>query len=219
MKREPTASRPEAEAARDLLRLGQQGPLPAARARDERLARGGAGRRVGQDPDHGQADCPGRGDVRRRRRAHRPTHSTSNCTAPPARSTSTCSACRETAPDLDCRREREPSRADSSGIDFMLDEPVRGADERLAGRADDRDAAACAARRDRGATRRSCTVDNLGLDVDAVRGLEALDDPTRSSPRSTRAAAPSKTRSRPGHDRRRRSRSTSTSTCSAPPRS
>ena len=52
------AQGPATEAARDLLRLGQPRPLPRAGARDERVTRRCAARRVGQGPDHGQAACP-----------------------------------------------------------------------------------------------------------------------------------------------------------------
>ena len=50
------AARSETEAARGVLRLGQQGALPADRARAGRHARSGAAGRVGKDRDHGPAD-------------------------------------------------------------------------------------------------------------------------------------------------------------------
>ena len=60
--------RPEAQAPRGLLRLGQQGAVPDRRARARREPPGGRAGRVGKDPDHGQAARPRGCAVLRRRR-------------------------------------------------------------------------------------------------------------------------------------------------------
>ena len=96
-------------------------------------------------------------------------------------------------PDLDVG-ETEISRADSSGIDFILDEPVRGADddssvgptvETPQVRRGEGDTAELpvdslgrtqVVRRGEGDTA-ELPVESLGLDVDAVRAIDALDDP------------------------------------------
>jgi pilus assembly protein FimV len=78
------------------------------------------------------------------------------------------------APDLDLTSQ-ETSRADSSGIDFILDEPVRGADE-------DPSAGPTVETQQVHSRRVSedteeLPVESLGLDLDTLRGLESLDAP------------------------------------------
>jgi pilus assembly protein FimV len=80
-----------------------------------------------------------------------------------------------TLPDLDLSSgAAEPSRADSSGIDFILDEPVRGSDEDpTAGPTVE--TPQVHSRRVHEDTE-ELPVDKLGLDISALRGLESLDD-------------------------------------------
>ena len=67
--------------------------------------------------------------------------------------------------------EGEVSRADSSGIDFILDEPLHEADESVAPTVE-----TPRVRAETGAgDTQELTVDRLGLDVDSLRELEALD--------------------------------------------
>ena len=58
------AARSAAQAARDLLRLGQPRPLPRGGSRDAPRAGQHVRQRVGQGPHHGQADCARGSDVR-----------------------------------------------------------------------------------------------------------------------------------------------------------
>jgi pilus assembly protein FimV len=78
-----------------------------------------------------------------------------------------------TATDVDLGEEREPSTTDATGLDFILDDESRPA----AG--DSQVAPTIETPRVRGATSigsdtQELTVDNLGLDVDTLRELEAL---------------------------------------------
>ncbi len=109
------APRPQAQAARDLLRLGQSRPLPRGGARDECDAQGRATGRVGQDPDHGP---PARVRTIRCSRARRPATVTAEprhgaARPPTRRSTWSCRHWAPSArPDLDLSvREKRVVRA------------------------------------------------------------------------------------------------------------
>ena len=68
IQREPRSPRSQAQAPRSVLRLGQQGAVPHDGPRARGHARRSRAGRVGKDRHHGQADCPRRPDVLRRRR-------------------------------------------------------------------------------------------------------------------------------------------------------
>jgi pilus assembly protein FimV len=99
------------------------------------------------------------------------------------------------SPDLDLT-ERETSPADTSGIDFVFEDPTGGSkasDSQLLPTIETPRVRADASTGDT----QELTVDNLGLDVDALRELEALEDtlatPTRRPVEDTvetRAAKP-----------------------------
>jgi pilus assembly protein FimV len=78
------------------------------------------------------------------------------------------------APDLDLTAT-DTARVDSSGIDFILDEPVRGADDEP-GAGPTIETPQVHARRVNDDTE-ELPVERLGLDLDALRGLESLDAP------------------------------------------
>ena len=122
------ASRSQVEVARDLFRLGQQGSFPAARRRDERHARGSTRRRVGQDHDHGQADRAQRHDVHRRgAQLRRGARSGTERRDPRARHRPDGRRGIRRPTSTSARRKFRARTA--PGIDFILDEPVRGADD------------------------------------------------------------------------------------------
>jgi pilus assembly protein FimV len=78
--------------------------------------------------------------------------------------------------------EGEVSRADSSGIDFILDEPLHEAEEAVAPTVETPRVRAATGAGDT----QELTVDRLGLDVDSLRELEALDGgETVETPRAT----------------------------------
>ena len=91
----------------------------------------------------------------------------------------------EPKPDLDVG-EAAVSRADTSGIDFILDEPIRGAD-------DDSSTGPTVETPQvrRGEDTAELPVESLGLEVNSVRAIEALDAPDtivtnqRPKPRQT----------------------------------
>ena len=140
LEREPGPARSAPEAARDLLRLGQQGRVPADREGAGGHARPGSRRRVGQDRHHGQADLPGRAavrvDRRQRPRRGRPGRPQPRRRREPRRHRSVRRA-RGRAQQLDDRRPRKattPRRPTNrrscipaSDLDFTLDTPERGA--------------------------------------------------------------------------------------------
>jgi pilus assembly protein FimV len=78
-------------------------------------------------------------------------------------------------PDLDIG-DAEASRADSSGIDFILDEPVRGADEDPNEDPNQGPTVETPLVR-RGEDTAEVPVESLGLEVDSLRALESLDAP------------------------------------------
>ena len=85
--------------------------------------------RVGQDPDHGQADRAGRCACSPARRARSPSDLDMELHGSDGPLDMDLGAAGARRPDMDLTESvRRRSRRRRSGLDFILDEPVRGAD-------------------------------------------------------------------------------------------